>query len=404
MNGEIIKSFLVGLGFGVDESSLAKFNKAIEKATVKVTALYGSIQVMSAAVFYGISKIAEGFEQIGYEYRIISPMINKTLMMRQALLSAYKAAGIDITKVVKQSVLFNFSLAKTKFALEAIYKSVGTRFLPLLTKQMDVFRGKIYANMPKILEALTKFVNFLFKAFEATTILGARVFSILGRVWDFFKQLDTATNGWSTKILAAVAAWELLNLSFIATPLGMLITGMVALLALFDDFKTWQEGGESLFDWSRLEESIMAVGKAFGSMLDIVMAIGHYISVLIDLISKLFHLDFRGFLGGLGDLANAVGNVIGKAADHFGNIVGVLDSAGRAFGIGNSSPEMQNGTPNGQPSPLLPQNSTSNQRVSQETNINVMGSADANSTAKSVANEQNRVNFDMTRNMKGATR
>lgn len=408
MNGELIKSFLVGLGFGVDESSLAKFNKAIESATFRVAALYTSIQVAAAGIFKGISSISESFETMGYEYRIIAPMINKALMLRNALLSAYKAAGINIVKTVQESVKFNFSLAKTKFALEAIAKSVGVRFLPMLTKQMDIFRTKIYANLPKIQAILEKAVSFIFKAFEATARLGERVWSIMGRIYDVLKELDTATGGWSTKIIAVVAAWRLLNLSFLATPLGMIITGIIALLALFDDFKTWQEGGESLFDWSAALPVINAISEGFKSMFNIVKGVVTYIGFLIQTLRALFNLDMAGFFGGLKSMASAAGDVIGSLVDHIKNIARFLGSAITATAYatapsGHNSPYF-NTTNFASPQPLMPSSSSSSQKVSQETNINVMGSADASATAKAVSSQQNQVNMDMTRNLKGATR
>lgn len=410
MTGEVIKSFLVGLGFGVDDASLAKFNKAIASASVRVLALYTSIKVAAAGIFYGIAKISEGFEQMGYEYRIIAPAINKALMLRQALLSAYRAAGINIVKVVQQSVLFNFSLAKTKFALEAIYKSVGAKFLPLLTKQMDVFRSKIYANMPRIQAALEKFVNFVFKAFDATAILGGRLFSILERVYGFFRQLDDATNGWSTIILGAVAAWKVLNLAFLTTPLGMLLTGFTALLALWDDFKTFQEGGESLINWgSRTTQMIVgivtvigALGAAIGAVVGAMKAwaiiqtvinflltanpIGLIIVGVTALIGLITALAVKlGYLKGVGDALSGIGS----------KVMGVFGGAGAA-------PTMNSVM---QPAPLMPPGGGGvNQKVSQETNILVQGSADAAATGKAVAGEQGKVNFDMTRNMRSATR
>lgn len=409
MTGELIKSFLVGLGFGVDESSLAKFNKAISTASARVLALYASVKVAAAGIFWGISKISEGFEQMGYEYRIIAPAINKALMLRQALLSAYRAAGINITKAVQQSVLFNFSLAKTKFALEAVYKSVGLKFLPMLTKQMDIFRNKIYANMPKIQATLEKFVNFIFKAFEATTILGSRIWSILGRVYDFFKLLDDKTEGWSTIILAAVAAWKLLNLAFLTTPLGMIITGLTALIALYDDFKVWQEGGESLINWGgRAAQIIVGVTAAVGGLAAAIAAIvgvmrlvtavqwlwnvamtANPIGAIIVLVTALIGLMTAlavklGYLKGVGDFFAGVGT----------KVMGV-------FGNANAGPNLNAVT---QPQPLMPQSSGVNQKVSQETNILVQGSPDASATGKAVANEQSKVNFDMTRNMRSATR
>lgn len=405
MGGEVIKSFLVGLGFGVDDASLSKFNKAIANASLRVTALYASIKVAAAGIFWGISKISEGFEQMGYEYRIIAPAINKALMLRQALLSAYRAAGINITKVVQESVKFNFSLAKTKFALEAVYKSVGAKFLPLLTKQMDVFRSKIYANMPRIQDALTRFVNFIFKAFDATVILGTRVWSILERVYDFFRDLDQSTDGWSTRILGAIAAWKLLNLSFLATPLGMIITGLVGILALFDDFKTWQEGGESLFDWTPFLPVIAAVKDALGDVKNVLGNISMVVFGVIDAFIKLITLDFSGFKNVMVNMFSDISDAISNLISGFFSLIKVggslVDWATDVFGKSHAA--TTNNAVNS-PSPLLPQSAGVNQKVSQETHILVQGSADASATGKAVAGEQSKVNFDLTRNLKGATR
>jgi hypothetical protein len=249
MSGEVIKEFLVSLGFGVDDNSLKSFNKAIDNAYVRIGIMAAGVTAAAGTIFAGVSDISGDFEKMGYEYRIIAPMINKTLMMRQALLRAYGDAGINITQAVQQSVLFNFSLAKLKFQLDGIYKSVGMKFIPTLTKQMDIFRGKVVANMPKILKFLEGMIKFVFKAFEGVTILGVRLWSMLMRVWEVFKDLDTATNGWSSKLFGLIAAWKILNLAFLTSPIGLIITSFLALIALYDDFMVWKEGGQSLIDW-----------------------------------------------------------------------------------------------------------------------------------------------------------
>lgn len=412
MNGDVIKSFLIGLGFDVDDASLAKFNKAVASATLKVAALYGSIKIMSAGIVFGLAKISEGFEQMGYEYRLIAPAINKALVLRRELLKAYAAAGINIGRVIQSSLKLNLSLAKTRFAFEAIYKSVASRFFDTLTKQSDLFRQKIYANMPKIQNALERFVKFVFKALEATTTLGLRLWSILTRVFDFFVQLDKATDGWSTRILAVIAAWKLLNLSFLATPLGLLLTGLLAILALFDDFKTWQEGGESLFDWAKFVPVIDAVTEALKSMADVWRSIVDIIGNVILAFYQLFHSDFSGFIDSLAEAARALGNVFKNIWESIKGIGSVIGSLGGFVGglVSNSSTIAANVGKGpggvGSVSPIGPnvQNSQSNQHVQQQTNINVVGSADASAVGKAVSGEQSRVNYDMVRNMKGATR
>lgn len=419
MNSEIIKSFLVGLGFGVDDSSLAKFNNSILSASKRVTALYASVKLLAAGIFWSISKISEGFEQMGYEYRIIAPAINKTLVLRRELLKAYSAAGVNIVRTIQASIKFNMALAKTQMVFKAIAGGVAAKFFPLLTKQMDIFRGKIYANMPKILASLEKFVNFVFKAFEVTTILGARVWSILQRVYDFFYQLHKQTEGWSTIILGVIVAWNALNLAFLATPLGQLIAGLVTLLALWDDFQVWREGGKSLFDWTSFIPTIDAVTNTLKGLWGILDGI---VSAVIGIGFAIGHLvtgNFTAALDAWGEAGRSLIGVFGKLWD---TIKGLVSTVGAVGGwalqfLGGDKPQAsdeqwakwgQVGKPNpanalGAQSAAANQSNT-NQNVQQQTNINVMGSADANGTAKAVASQQGRVNFDMARNMKGATR
>jgi hypothetical protein len=413
MTGDVIKSFLVGLGFGVDDASLSKFNKSIQSATLRVTALYAAVNTAAAGIVAGIADISEGFEKMGYEYRIIAPAINKALVLRRELLKAYSAAGINITKVVQNSVKLNMSLAKTKFAFEAIYKSVGSRFFELLTKQSDIFRQQIYKNMPKIQNALERFVKFIFKAFEAVTTLGMRLWSILTRVYDFFVMLDKATNGWSTILVALTAAWYGLNLAFLATPLGMIIAGLTAILALFDDFKTWQEGGKSLFDWGPFVPVIDAVTQAVKSLWGALNSVAEVIGNLILAFYQLFHSDNKGFWDSLKEAGQSVLDVFSKLWDAVKGLGSALGITGGLVanaingGGGNVAANIQNNPamrPLAQPVGVGGANPQTNQHVSQQTSISVSGSADANAVGKAVAGEQGRVNFDMVRNMKGATR
>lgn len=449
MQGEIIKSFLVGLGFDVDESSLAAFNKGIQSAALRVTALYGSINALAGGVVFAFSKISDSFEEMGYQYHIIAPAVNKAIVLRQELIKAYTAAGINIRKTIVDSINLNMSLTKTRFAMEAIYKSVGSKFFGLLQKQSDTFRKKLYENMPYIINALTKFVNFLFKAFDATIRLGERVWSILGRVYEFFADLDRATNGWSTTILAVVAAWKLLNLSFLASPLGMLFALAAALLLLWDDFKTFQEGGESLIDWGSdftkmtvgLIASIGAVaGAAYGvikvmelwklategistamkifdgilsitealeagtlaPILLIIAAVGALVGALAlaDAKWQIFGGHLSGFFGGIGS----------KVMDFLGGGTGASNEApGTATGGSNVAGNLQNsgvlgGTPLASPLGSQGPGAQNNTNANMQTSISITGSPNPDATARAVAGQQQSVNRDFARNLKGPTR
>jgi hypothetical protein len=410
MTGEVIKEFLVGLGFEVDSASLSKFNQSIASATLRVTALYTAVNAAATGIVYAISGVSKGFEDLGYELKILAPAINKALILRQEMYRAYSSAGVDLVKVVQSAAKLNLSFEKTKIALQAVYRSTASRFFELLTKQSDMFRQKIYANMPRIQAVLERMIKFIFKALEAVTTLGVRLWSILTRVYDFFVLLDRETDGWSTKILGLVAAWNLLNLSFLATPLGMLLAGLVAILALFDDFKTWQEGGKSLFDWSSFVPVIEAVTKYLTSMWGTIKNISLAVYELISAFTKLFTLDIAGFWAALGRSGDRIVDVFKNLLGQIKGVWSVLSSVGswgaQLLGNGNAAANIQGAVGGSAVSPVGSnvQNSQNNQNVQQQTTIHVQGVPDAQAAGKAVSNEQGRVNQQLVRDLRGATR
>lgn len=417
-NGEVIKSFLVGLGFDVDEGSLAVFNKSIRDATLRITALYGTVNALASGIVYAFSQISDGFEQMGYQYHIIAPSINKLIVLRQELMKSYQAAGIDIRKVIVDSVKLNLSLTKTKYAMEAIYKSVGSKFFSLLTKESDIFRKKLYDNMPYIIGILTKLVNTVFRAFTAVTLLGGRVWSILGRVYDFFVMLDKATDGWSTVILSVIAAWKLLNLSFLATPLGQLLALGVAILALYDDFKTWQEGGQSLINWgSEFTQMIIGLIATVGALATAfyvvkgALAAWSAISGVITLIKEL-NVVLAVTEGIMLVLEAPIWLIVGAIAALVAGLT-LADEKWKIFGgglsgffsgVGNTVTNLMGGGPGGKPLGTTPSNTSNNVNANMQTQINIQGSPNADATARSVGAQQQNVNRDYVRNLKGATR
>ena len=55
---------------------------------------------------------------------------------------------------------------------------------------------------------------------------------------------------------------KLFRLAFLASPIGIILALGAALALLYDDYKTWRDGGKSLFDWSKWTNGIdTIIGK-----------------------------------------------------------------------------------------------------------------------------------------------
>ena len=64
MDGSVIKSFLVSLGFNVDKTSEQKFNDGLAVATKKVTMFAAAVQAMAVGVFYSVMNTARSLNKL----------------------------------------------------------------------------------------------------------------------------------------------------------------------------------------------------------------------------------------------------------------------------------------------------------------------------------------------------
>ena len=62
---------------------------------------------------------------------------------------------------------------------------------------------------------------------------------------------------------------KLFRLAFLASPIGIILALGAALALLYDDYKTWREGGKSLFDWSKWTNGIDTIINKIKDFLDI---------------------------------------------------------------------------------------------------------------------------------------
>lgn len=503
MNGEVIKEFLVGLGFEVDQASLGKFNDGLKKATLSITAigaaataaagfvvsfvadianqfdalgdlsnrinttaeeimrlgyvatLTGSSVAAANASLEGLNRTAgeaalgigrgsKIFEDLGLKARDSNGKLKNTAVLMSEIstrikdmergeqlavlsklgidatmikalttdisgLSAefdalYKAAGVDANKAAEQADEFNDSMDRLKMTFDAIKSAVGLKFMKQIRNGIETLRKFLVENMPKIINAVSPIIEVVLRIAVAFIKIVARIGSAIGAILGFLAKVNDATNGWAGYLLAAAAAWRYLNLAFLATPIGIIISLAVALGLLIDDFLTFLEGGDSLIDWGGIFEKVMAGARdildAFVSWFEsAAAAIISIFSGVKDWFEKFFAWLFDKFDA----VKNFIGTIAGTVAGAAGKVSGAVSNAWRSAqglvgGANDNRPPLA-------PSPQAAAAVTGGQQtVSQKTDIVVQGASNPDVTARAVASQQNRVNADMVRNMKGAAR
>jgi hypothetical protein len=506
MKGDVIKEFLVGLGFKVDQKSLTGFNDGISRVKQGLIALGGAavihaftsiakemdklndlsnrintpvseieelghaakimgssaeaaqaslqgvaIQAGLAATGVGRSKMifeklgisvkdANGdlksstilmaeiadkikdmdkgqqmaiMSRLGIDPTMIEVMTSDISGLRDEFRKLYTATGVDANEAAKQAGLFVDALDRTKAVFSVTFKAIVGKLLPGVTIGMDNFRRKLVQNMPNIIRALEPFMNILLKIANILSEVLLAVVSTMGAVIDIIRKVDESTGGWATRILAVAAAWKVLNVLFMRSPIGILLGLGVAFALLMDDLMTFKRGGETALDWTKFIQFANIVSDVFGVIWAVIKPVLGLFGSFLILLGDIANMLYGAFSGAFDKVYGLVGKFIDKMEGAWKVIKGVGGSIADFFGddknvaVNVNRVAAQTGGGGGVMQPYFsPAMATAGaqQTITQKTEINVIGSTDPNATARSVSNAQGQVNSDMARNMQGRSR
>ena len=148
----------------------------------------------------------------------------------------------------------------TKTGFQVIVMQAGKALIPILKLLNTLIMGGISAFSqlnPQIKEGLGIALRFGM----AALVLGAFI-KTFGMIFKFIPMLK-----------GFIGLLKLFRLAFLASPIGIILALASALYLLYDDYKTWKEGGKSLFDWSKWTngiDKIISKIKDFLAMLDLI--------------------------------------------------------------------------------------------------------------------------------------
>lgn len=351
MNAEIIKSFLVSLGFDVDGAGAAKFDATIVGATKTVIKLGAAVEGAALSVVAFTTKIASGLDElywasqrtgatvaglqsIGYaasqtgssaaaargsleslarfmrtnpgaegflqrlgvqtrdasgqmrsmeaiftgvgqrlssmpyyranQYAQMLGIDENTLMaMRRGLgdfnaqySTMAKAIGFNADAAAKSSNRFMTSIREFGLMAGLARDKIGSSLTDGLAGSIDRLRKQIVDNFPTIERGVMVVIKGILWMSDVVGKVVYRLIQAAGDISDWWSHLDSDSKKLLETLGAIVVAWRLLNSAMWASPVTWVLALAAALLLLYDDYKTWKEGGKSLIDWSQWEGPI----------------------------------------------------------------------------------------------------------------------------------------------------
>lgn len=164
--------------------------------------------------------------------------------------------GLDLGDATKKSHEFMVETRTLASAIAIVGQRISESFSERLTAYIRRFREQLVDNFGRISDVIDRVTKGVLWLADIVSQMALRAIQAVDTVVDGWNELDEGTQKVIAGIAALVVGWKLLNAVFLATPLGRLTALSLALLTLYDDYRTWREGGKSLIDWSVWEEQI----------------------------------------------------------------------------------------------------------------------------------------------------
>lgn len=167
-----------------------------------------------------------------------------------------KAIGYNADVAAVSSNKFMTSLRSFGLMAGMARDKIGSSLADGLAGSLDRLRRQILDNFPKIEGAITGTVKGILWAGEMVGRVIYRLIQAAGDIRDWWKGLNEDTQKLIGTLGGMLVVWRLLNAAMLASPITWVLAFAGALLLLYDDYKTWKEGGKSLIDWKQWEPAI----------------------------------------------------------------------------------------------------------------------------------------------------
>jgi phage-related protein len=261
---EAVTSSLKSLGKMAGEASLGigKGAKMFEKLGIEANNSDGSLRD-TVEILGDVQRKMDGMAQgeklaimskLGIDPTMIDMLSNDISGLTAEFQALSEATGIDWNKSGAEAGAFADNLKKLQMTFGLVWKSVAAGFFKKFSDGFESLQKKMVVIAPKLIRIFTPILSFFVEMAGLFSTLVTAIVEGIDWIVTSFDELEGVSKTVATALVGLGAAWLAFNLLVKASPLGRMIA-LFTLLAtavalLVDDYETFNEGGESFFDWS----------------------------------------------------------------------------------------------------------------------------------------------------------
>ena len=253
---------------GASAQELQKWQSVAEQTNQSAESVTSAIKAIVAnqnKIKLGQGNIS-GFQLLGIDprqdpFKILEELRIKTKGLSDGMkknILAQMGVGVGLLQTLELTRKQFDAMASRAFiispgAIETLNKTKSA--VDLAARAIKYIKTQIAVGLSPQIELLTKqFTNFI-KVHEKGIIKGFQIAftyvrKFTGAIMNAGKAINnvvTNTIGWKKAIMGLIGVFALLNLTLLASPIGLIIAGIVLLIAVLDDLYIYSKGGKSLF-------------------------------------------------------------------------------------------------------------------------------------------------------------
>ena len=238
-------------------------------------------------------------QALGIDERTFLAMREDTGEFNSWYVSAMKKLGYDTKAATTSAHGFMNELTKIKEVGSALVGRSGGILSEQMTPALARLENLFLSNASAVNAATDSAIHFATFGLEAVVRIGGRVVDIVKDVVEWYKGLDDNTKTIIESAALLYAGLKLVNAGWLA------IAASASLV--YDDYKTWKEGGAHLLPWDDWAEAMHRVGDAWKYISDQMKPVVDYLAE---------HKWLLGMLGGvaIGSKFGPYGMAAGAAA------------------------------------------------------------------------------------------
>lgn len=224
-----------------------------------------------------------------------------------------KAIGFNADEAARSSNKFMTSLREFGAMAGMARDKIGSNLAGGLAGSLDTLRRHILDNFPRIEQTLTKAIKGILALGD---IIGRLFFRLIEGTSDlitWWKSLDKQTRELISLLGALTIALRILNSTFWMSPVGLITALAAGIALLWEDYKTWKEGGQSLIDWGKWKPEVDAALKMASDLQETINGLANALAKLLGIDPKSWSLkwDFSNFIDQMGEF----GKMLNMIAD-----------------------------------------------------------------------------------------